>query len=296
VPLVAVTAAYVALFVYYLQANIIRQPYWDMYSYILRYLQYREDGALWAYLWEPHVQHRQVWMRLLTAFDIELFAGIAYPFIVFAAACQLAAAWVLWRAVRAGVPRDQGTMLGCLVVMLVLTSVAAVDCAIPMNGIYPQAVLFVVLAFVLFDAEALTSGTQGRRVPWRRAAALCAAMASALANAAALVVWPILVWLAWRTRAGRGWTAAVIAAGGVFTAAYLYRLPGAALGDASSPAAGPADPDTLRRMADYLVTYMGLPWTRSGARDCAAREDAGRRLLRGRRSGRARVRRGAAGQ
>jgi hypothetical protein len=51
----------------------------------------------------------------------------------------------------------------------------------------------------------------------------------------------------------------------VFTAAYLYRLPGAALGDASSPAAGPADPDTLRRMADYLVTYMGLPWTRSGA-------------------------------
>lgn len=263
VPLTVLTGVYVALFVYYLQATIIVEPFWDMYSHVLRYLRFREDAAWWAYLWEPHVQHRHVWMRLLTAFDIEVFSGVAYPFIVAAAACLLLTAWLVWREVRTIAPRELRVGVGCLVVMLVLTSVAAVDCAIPINGIYPQAVLFTVLTLVLFDEA---GATDQRRRHWRRAAAVLAAVAAAFANAATLALWPILIWTAWRVRAGRIWIAGLIVAATSFIGLYVYGLPlapqvGLGAGDADGFLAG----DHLLRMADYLVAYLGLPWTRSAA-------------------------------
>ncbi len=259
--LFAIVAVYVALFAYYLSATMISQPYWDMFSIITRYLQYQRDGNLWAYLWEPHVQHRHIWMRLLTAFDAEVLSGVGYPFVVVAAACQATAAWLLWRLARRSVLGEPGVWMGCLVLMLVLTSVAAVDCAIPMNGIYPQTVMFTVMALALFDSEEGT-GARGR-VQWSRGLGLLAAIAAAFGNAAALSLWPILLWLAWRSRAGRTWMAAVVLVGGVFGAAYLYRLPGVAFWESSSPEA-PVSVGFLR-IADYLVTYVGLPWTRSAA-------------------------------
>ena len=92
-----ITAIDLALFAWLLKASIIREPFWDMYSWVLHYLDYRRDGGWWAYLWAPHDVHRPVWIRLLTAFDIEVFSGVSYPFIVFATACHLVTAWLLWR-------------------------------------------------------------------------------------------------------------------------------------------------------------------------------------------------------
>ena len=259
--LLLIAAVYVVLFAYYIHETMIGQPYWDMFSIITRYLQYERDGNLWAYLWEPHVQHRHVWMRLLTSFDARVFSGIAYPFVVVAAACQVTTAWLLWRAARRSEAGDAGIWMGCVAVMAVLTSVAAVDCAIPMNGIYPQAVMFVVMAVVLFNGEERTDGRG--HLQMRRVLAVLGAIAAAFGNAAALCVWPILVWLAWRVRAGRVWMSALVIVGSVFGAAYLYRLPGVALGDASSPVAPGLG--AAWRVGDYLITYMGLPWTRSAA-------------------------------
>ncbi len=266
----AILAVHVALFAYYVRETMIGQPYWDMFSIITRYLQFQRDGNLWSYLWEPHVQHRQVWMRLLTAFDATVFSGVAYPFVIAAVACQLTTAWLLWRAVRKNVPGEAGVWAGCLVVMLVLTAVAAVDCALPMNGIYPQTVMFAVGAVLLFDSSdartaGASSGTTGGATPGttqvRRVLAVLAAIGAAFGNAAALSLWPILLWLAWRTRAGRGWVVALAVVGTAFGAVYLRGIPVAALDDASATSAASG----VLRMADYLVTYMGLPWTRSAA-------------------------------
>jgi hypothetical protein len=91
-----------------------------------------------------------------------------------------------------------------------------------------------------------------------------AAAAAACANAAALIIWPILVWSAWRSRAGRVWMIAVAVTGALFSMAYLYRLPSAALGDAG-PLAALGSQDDVLRTADYAITYLGLPWTRSAA-------------------------------
>ena len=265
-PLTVITAAYIAAFAYYLQATIIVEPFWDMYSHVLRYLQFREDGAWWAYLWAPHVQHRHVWMRLLTAFDVEAFSGVAYPFVAAAAACLLLTAWLVWREVRAIAPRELRVGVGCLVVMLVLTSVAAVDCAIPINGVYPQALLFTVLTLVLFDGAGESGAADERRRHWRRTAAMLAAVAAAFANAAALALWPILVWTAWRLRAGRAWIFGLAASAVVFIGLYVYGLPlvppqGIDVGSGAGFLTG----DRLLRIADYLVTYLGLPWTRAAA-------------------------------
>ena len=82
---------------------------------------------------------------------------------------------------------------------------------------------------------------------WRRVGSLAAAMAAAFANAAALAVWPILVWMAWRSRAGRMWTVAVAVGGSLFIAAYLNGLPLAAQSDA---AAGLTGSGSVLRMTD----------------------------------------------
>ena len=270
-----IAAVHVALFLYYLRATIIVEPFWDMYAHVLRYLDFREGGTWWAYLWEPHVQHRHVWIRLLTALDVEAFSGVALPFIVSSACAMAMAAWLLWRESRRIDPSELGAAVGCLAVMLVLTSVGAVVCAIPMNGVYPQVLVFTVLALTLFEGP-WESERGTPRLPWRRLAALLAAMCAAFANAAALSLWPILGWMAWRGRAGRAWTIGVLLLGAAFAAFYLRGLPLAPEGGGPS---GLTAPDRLSRMAEYLLTYMGLPWTRAAALEVPGRIIGGALLL-----------------
>lgn len=247
VALLVLAAIQAALFLYYLRANIVLEPYWDMYSHLTRYLQFRADGDWLRYLWDPHVQHRHLWMRLLTWLDAGLFSGISYPFIVAAAACQAVTAALVWREATRVAPAALRTPAGCLAVMLVLTSVAAVDAALPINGIYPQTVMFSVLAIVLF-AEGPA---------WRRVAAIAAAVAAAFANTLALVLWPILLWMAWREGKGARWIAALSAVGVAFIVRFVIGLP---LADQAAAA-----PAALVTRLDYLASYMGLPWTRAAA-------------------------------
>jgi hypothetical protein len=255
--LVALTAIDLGLFAHYLRATAIRLPFSDMFSYVMRYLQYRQDGHLWAFLWSPHNQHRLIWMRLLSAFDVRVLGGVAYPFIVFATACQLLTAVLLSRELlRAPVSHDLRRAGACLVVMLVLTSVSAVDCSIPIFGVYPPAVAFAVVALVLSDSD----GEPLRLVAYRRTAALVAACAAGFANAAGLTIWPILLWSAWRGRASVRWLVIVAGVGAGFVAIYMHGLPPPEA--AGNPFGGAA---ARVKMLEYLLTYMGLPWTRAAA-------------------------------
>jgi hypothetical protein len=53
-----------------------------MYSLAQHYLSYRAEGGWWDHLWAPLNDHRPVFLWLLIAFDIEMFSGVSYPFIV----------------------------------------------------------------------------------------------------------------------------------------------------------------------------------------------------------------------
>ena len=265
-----VAAADVLLFFWYLRASIIRQPYWDMFSWVLHYLDYRRDGGWWNYVWASHDIHRPVWIRLLTAFDIEAFAGVAYPFIVFTTACYLITVYGLWRESRQGIPGTLGTALGPIVVMLTMTSVAAVNCAVPLVNGYVHVLMTAMLAVVLFDvddhnaraARADGSTAWWNRVGVRRTAAIVAAINAPLAGAAGVVVWPILVWSAWRGRAGRRWTIAVAVIGVAFLVVFFRGLSSAI---AAATATSVDSSRDLVARAIYLLTYLGLPWTRSAA-------------------------------
>jgi hypothetical protein len=259
---VLIAALDVLLFGYLVTATSIRLPYSDMYTLLVRYLQYQADGRWWTYVWAPRVQHHLVWMRLLTALDVELFSGAAYSFIVVTAIAQLVTVWLLWRAATAEGPRDLALTKGCLVVLLVLTAVAAVDCAIPILNVYPQTVVFAVLAFMLFDpGDHSPDGGRGSSST-RRIAGLAAAIGAGFGNAAALGVWPILAWLAWRARAGRVWIAAPIAVGAAFITVYVWDLP---LNAQPAPDSSLSQPASIGDVVDYLVIYMGLPLTRAAA-------------------------------
>ena len=220
----AVTVLYVGLFFWYLNVTFIQPPFADMYSVVQHYLSYRTEGGWWEYLWAAHNEHRPVFLRLLTAFDIEVFSGVSYPFVVTAAIAHVGTAWLLWRECRAGVAGTLGLVLGCLVLMLVLTSVTAVVIAIPIMNNLIHGLAFIVLAIVVFERVEV-AGVDGGYVAFgRRATAMLVACLVPFADAVGWAVWPILVWIAWRAGADRKWLWTVVGVGAVLLIVYTRGL------------------------------------------------------------------------
>ncbi len=252
---------YLSMFAYFLYATTIRIPFSDMFDYITDYLDYRQNGDLLQYLWMPHAQHRLVWTRLVTAFDIAAVNGVGYPFIVVSTTCLISVPLLIRREINhSGMLPEVTYVGGLLTVMLVLTTANVADCSIPIEDIYPQTLVFAVLAIVLFDGD-LEGGGQSN---YRRAAALLAAVGSAFGSATGLVVWPILLWAAWRGRVGRPWMIAVLATGTAFVGLYAHGLPVSQSTSEAPIGVGQFyAPTHLLKMAEYLLTYMGLPWTRA---------------------------------
>jgi hypothetical protein len=244
----------VALFFWFLPRTMILRPFADMFAWIGFYLAFLRSGALWTYLWAPHNEHHLVLIRLLTAVDVAWFHAGGLPFVVAATAAQLACALLVLGELRRE-PALRGPLrpLSWLGPMLLLTTAAVVDCSIPINAVYPLALVFVILSLVLFDGEAERSPA----TPARRCGAVAAAAAAALGNAIGLVAWPVLLWSAWRGRAGWRWLAAIAAIALLYGGFYLHDLP------AHPPPPGAWAPAHLRKLAEYLVAYLGLPIARS---------------------------------
>ena len=257
----AFAVLYIGLFFWYVSATIIQPPFADMYSVVQHYLSYRADGGWWDYVWAAHNEHRPIFLRLLAAFDIEVFSGVSYPFVVVSAIAHVGAAWLLWRECRAGIEGPLGVVVGCIGLMLVLTSVSAVVVAIPIMNNLIHGLAFVVLAIVLF--ERLEGDGDARATAGRRAAALLVACVVPFADAVGWAVWPILFWVAWRAGADRTWLWTIAGVGAALLIVYTrgMSLPLPLLSDDTARELGLVD--ELTRRVNYLFVYMGLPWTRS---------------------------------
>jgi hypothetical protein len=132
-----------------------------------------------------------------------------------------------------------------------------------MDSVYPQALFFTVVAMVLFDGQHDFPGSH-RWMQWRRAAALVAAVGAAFGSGATLPLWPILLWMAWRARAGAAWIAGITATAAVFITVYVQGLP--FRDQVAAPGIGDHGVVTQwLRMGDYFFAYLGLPWTRAEA-------------------------------
>ena len=242
-----------ALFAVFLARTMILRPFWDRISWIDAYLQVHRYGDVPGYLWTPHNEHHLPLIRLLTTVDVSAFHANGVSFVIAATTALVAAALLVFRELRRG--NNVPLSLAWLGPMLLLTSVAAVDCSIPINSVYPLALVFIVASLVLFNGEA-------ERTPYtttRRIAALLTAMLASTANAVGLVAWPALLWSAWRGGAAPRWQVLIAAVGAGYGVMYLHGLPSIGHGD---PAAFFAFAH-LWKMLDYLLAYLGLPLSRA---------------------------------
>lgn len=260
----AAAVAQAALFAAILGRTMILLPFWDMLSWIDDALCVPGQAGALAYLWKPHNDHHLVLARILAAIDVPLFQGRGVAFVAAATAATVATAWLIHAEFRRGAGPDPALRASAwLGPMLLLTAAASVDCSVPINAVYPLALLFTVAALALFDGEAERTRATGAR----RAAALAAAVLASLGNAVGLVAWPALLWSAWQGRASRRWLAAIalLAAGyGLF---YTAGLPQGGTGGTAHLFA----PAHLLKMLDYLLAYLGLPLSRAPELGPAAR-------------------------
>ncbi len=249
----AAVAQAVVFGVILVRATILR-PFGDMISWIDAYQEWPRHGSFAAYLWLPHNEHHMVIIRLLTAVDVSVFHAGGLVFVVAGCGALLTTSWLFLAALR----RDPALVpavrpLAWLAPMLTLNAAAVADCGIPINTVYPMALLFIVLAAVLFDGEAEPTGHTAAR----RLAALLAASLAGLANGVGLSAWPAMLWVAWRGGAAAGWLGLIATAGASYILIYLWTLP--AISHVGASQLGAAH---LAKMALYLLDYLALPVSR----------------------------------
>jgi hypothetical protein len=246
-----VAVAYLALFGYYLGATIIRVPVYDLIGFIMHYADHWLRGDWWGYLWMPHNEHRVVFTRLLLLADIGLFRGTTLPFILFGLLCLGAMIWaILAEVIAAALPGGLRAALAMLVLLLLATSYIVVDCTMPALGPYVYTAAFATLAVVLLDG----AGEGGRFAKLRRTLTLISGIFAGFGVASGLIIWPVLVWAAWRGGLSRRWILAVALVGAATIALYLTGL-------RSHAAIGSLDLPRLGRMLDYSIRFLGLPWS-----------------------------------
>ena len=250
-----IAIGYLVLFGYYLGATIIRVPVYDLLGFIQHYADFWLRGDWWGYLWVPHNEHRLIFTRLLLLVDIDWFDGNTVPFIVFGLLCLGAMIIVIaGEIMAAALPAGLRVTLVLIVLLLLATSYIVVDCTMPALGQYIHTAAFAVFALALLDG----AGEGGRHADRRRVLALLAGMAAAFGIAGGLIIWPVLLWAAWRGGLGRVWLIAVTAVGIAFIAVYV-------LGLRTHAAVGSLEPLRVARMLDYSIRFLGLPWSHAGA-------------------------------
>jgi hypothetical protein len=247
----AASPIYLALFAYFAVGATIREPFSDMIDLVDAYFRAADLGLPVEYLLEPHNFHRIVWMRSLIALDVGVFRGAGLPLVAVSVICLAGAAVLLMVEMRrAG--GQLGLALAVLTAMLVFSSANVGDVGVPASSAYVHTTFFALLAI---GAAASASERGGWRA-W--AAALAGAAAASFSLAVGLVLWPILVLMAWRGGASWRTVGVVAATGGAFCVWYLS---GQSPGDAASG----LDPAGLLKAAEYFLAYLGLPWVRGSA-------------------------------
>jgi hypothetical protein len=261
--ILAAAVAQFVLFAVFLDLTMILRPFTDMIGWIDRYLQARQHGDVLGYLWAPHNEHHLVFIRALTALDVAAFKASGVPFVVTATIAAITTALIIyvefWRDKQL-----TGSLraLSCLSPMLLLTTAAAVDCSVPTNSVYPLSLVFLVATLVLFCGGEEFGPYAGAQ----RAAALVSAILASFSNAVGLVIWPALLYLAWRVGTSKRWLVGIGALGIGYGLFYVWTLPSVGPGGPSR-----IDLNHLLKIADYLLAYLGLPLSRAPQLSLVAR-------------------------
>jgi hypothetical protein len=147
----------------------------------------------------------------------------------------------IWRGLASPLLKKAGL---CLLVFTLLPANLVVMCTMPVMGGFVHTCTFAVFALLLSDNDSLT----------KRAAAVIAGFGVA----GGLFIWPVLAFTAWRSGARRAWLAVIGGVGLVIWAAYLRGLP-------SQPGLLALDLSRMIAMLDFVIRFLGLPWSHAAA-------------------------------
>jgi hypothetical protein len=249
--LAIIASVYCGLYFYFAVRALIWVPVMDTIDWLLSYGNHLQTGNWWSYLWHPHNEHRLVWSRILIAIDVRLFGLPGPVFALFGVLLIVGmVATICWEIQKSNYPIYVKTTVTLIAIMLLLPTDTVIDIDYPIYCCYLHTAAFAVFSLVLLDGAA----EQGPHSNYRRAAAIGAACFAAFGVSAGLLIWPVLMWSAWKGGLGPRWIAAIACVGGLFSALYLW-------GDHSPYLHSPLSIDHLVRDVDYGIRFLGLPWS-----------------------------------
>jgi len=251
IALAIITAAYCVLFFYFVVRAKIWIPVSDTIDWILSY-GYRLQAGDWVgYLWAPFNEHRIVWSRILIAIDVTWFDGPGPAFAFFGLLLVIAmVATVCWEIQKSDFSNSLKATAIPIAILLLLPANTVVNIGMPIYCGFMHTAVFALFSLVLLDGAA----EQGPFSNYRRAAAIAAACLAAFGVSGGLLIWPVLIWSAWKGGLRWNWIAVIACIGGIFCALYVHGLH-SSYADLSFNLAA------LVKDLDYAIRFLGLPWS-----------------------------------
>jgi hypothetical protein len=247
-----IAAVYTVLFLYFVDRASIRVPVMDTLDWFQLYGQRLQSGDWSGYLWTPYNEHRQVWSRILLAIDIRWFNGNGTAFAFFGLLLLIAmVAAVCWEILKSDCSVSLKATAIPMAVLLLTPADTVVMIGMPIMGVFLYTAAFAVFSLVLLDGVV----EQGRFSNYRRTAAIVAACLAAFGVSGGLLIWPVLIWSAWKGGLRSKWIAVITCVGGIFSALYV--------GGLHSPHSSWSSfaIDHFVRNLDYAIRFLGLPWS-----------------------------------
>ena len=250
IALALIAAVNSILFIYFVEKASIRVPVVDLLDWLLFYGERSKDNWL-GYLWTPHNEHRMVFSRVLLVLDVKWFGNQGDAFAVSGFVLLLGMVATICREIlKSDLSISWKATAIPIAVLLLSPANAVVMIGMQTMGGFLQASSFGLFSLALLDG----AGQEDYFSKYRRAAAIVCACLAAFGDSGGLLIWPALMWSAWKSGLRWGWIAGVACVGTLFTAVYLWSLP-------SPSVSRSADFDHLIRTLDYVIRFLGLPWS-----------------------------------
>ena len=250
--LAVIAAANIVLFFYLVERTSVRVPVYDMTEWLRFYADHASTGDWWGYLWSPHNEHRIVWSRILLLTDLRLFHGGGTAFVIFGTLLlTLSAATISAEIIRSPLSASLKALAVPVAILLLMPAEITVVIGMPANGVFLHTTAFATTAIILLNG----SGRSYSAISWLRtfAAIVCGCLA-AFGVSGGLLIWPVLVWSAWREKLSWSAVTLIAALGSVFVALYVRGMPstGIQISLGSMP---------FIEIIDYAIRFLGLPWS-----------------------------------
>jgi hypothetical protein len=246
-----IAAANSIIFLYFVEKASIRVPVVDLLDWLQFYGERSKNGDWLGYLWTPHNEHHMVFSRILLALDVKWFGdqGAAFAASGFVLLLGMTVT-ICWKILKSDLSISWKLTVIPIAVLLLTPANTVIMIGMQTMGGFLQASSFGVFALVLLDGAA----EQNHFSKYRRTAAIVCACLAAFGDSGGLLIWPALLWSAWKGDLRWGWIVGIACVGTLFVAAYFWNLPAPAISKSM-------DFSHVVRSFDYMLRFLGLPWS-----------------------------------